>query len=92
MANYNFTCNKCGDEKLISMSISEFSKWKECDDNFICQKCTYGKLIREFEASSSKVSKDKGQLLQEIKDEVRRTAERVRMGDASAIRDIYGEK
>jgi hypothetical protein len=92
MANYNFTCNKCGYEKLISMSISEFSKWKECDDNFICQKCTYGKLIREFEASSSKVSKDKGQLLQEIKDEVRRTAERVRMGDASAIRDIYGEK
>ena len=92
MANYNFKCNNCQEEQVLTMCISDFAAWKQNKKNLSCNNCSNGQLSRLFEPLASKVSKDKEQMLQEIREEVRKTADKIRAGDISAIRDIYGEK
>ncbi len=95
MPKYNFKCMECNEINIMNISILEFTS-KPIDNiitKLICTKCeTKGLFIRTFGSVSSKVWKSKEEIVQEVKEEARKVAEKVRLGDVSAIREVYGEE
>ena len=95
MSKYNFKCMKCNQVNLVKINILEFTS-KSIDDiisKLICTECeSEGTFNRVFGSISSKVWKNKEEIMQEVKVEARKIAEKVRLGDVSAIREVYGEE
>ena len=91
MATYNYECSSCSDIKTLNLSISEFVRTKDSLLTSTCEKCGEKKFSRIFEPLSSKVKRDRDEIAADAKEESRKLAEKVRMGDQKAIRDIYGD-
>lgn len=94
MAKYNYKCEECEEEVVITMPITDFLKLTLDSRLYVgeCKKCnTQSKFVRIFKGSSSRISKGKAELMAEAKDEAREMVQKINMGDTKAIRDIYGE-
>jgi len=90
MPKYNFECDKCDNMDIAFMSIHEFIKDKT--KNKKCKNCQNGVLYHKIVDINSVIEKSKDQILIESEEEVRKTVDKVRVGDRKAIRDIYGDK
>jgi hypothetical protein len=86
---------ECNEINIMKVSVLEFTT-RPIDDitaKLICTKCeTKGLFVRTFGSISSKVWKGKAEVVQEAKEEARKIAEKVRLGDVAAIREVYGEE
>lgn len=94
MAKYNYKCEGCEGESVLTMPITDFLKMTLDGKLYVgeCSNCnTRSKFVRIFKESSSRISKGKEELIAEAKDGAREMVEKINMGDSSAIRDIYGE-
>lgn len=95
MAKYNFKCNKCGYLEELNIAMNKFVQLKKESffDERKCENCNQTSSFTQiFGALSSKISKDRQQIVAEIQDEARKIANKVKSGDEKAIRNIYGEE
>lgn len=93
MPKYNYSCNVCDFVSSFSMSISEFKDLKDNSDNIFCKNCGEKKEIsRLFTPTFGKIWKGKHELMADIKEDARKIIKKVKSGDQSAIREIYGEE
>ena len=90
MPQYNFACNNCKNLETMTMSISEFLSYK--NKKVECKECKKGILTRQINTVSSKIDRSAEELVQQSKDEIRRTVDKIKSGDERTIRDIYGDK
>lgn len=72
------------------MSIAEYSCIN--DSNYFCNRCGSKKMKRTFVAVYSDIQKDKESFIDDIRNDVLKTVEKINSGDISAITDIYGEE
>ena len=94
MAKYNYKCSKCDSTELYVLSVANFLAFKSNNyfDNKKCENCgNITEFIRIFDATSSKISKGKEQILAEVKEDARKIVEKVKSGNTKAILDIYGD-
>ncbi len=95
MANYNLKCKDCNEEEIVSLPVSEFLNLKDSRSFYLkkCKKCNAEtQFVRNFKPASSKISKDRQELMSLAKEEARKIVEKVNMGDTKTILDVYGEK
>lgn len=90
MPKYNFQCDDCGIRSDESMSISDYQNIKTV--NNICIVCGIGKKSRIFSSTNSNIERSLAETLEEIKEEVKLTVEKINSGDISSVADIYGEE
>jgi hypothetical protein len=90
MPKYNFLCQDCNNNQQDHLTISEYQSLK--DINYICNRCESKNLVRVFKNTYSNIDRNTEEILEEIKDEVRATVEKVNSGDISSISDIYGQE
>jgi hypothetical protein len=94
MAKYNYKCEECEEEVVITMPITDFLKLTLDGQLYVgeCKVCNIrSKFVRIFKKSSSRISKGKAELIDEAKEEAREMVHKINMGDSKAIRDIYGD-
>tara|TARA_Y100000287_G_C14233761_1_gene363499 strand:- start:695 stop:985 length:291 start_codon:yes stop_codon:yes gene_type:complete len=94
MATYTYKCKECDDIKNVSISIKEFQALSKQGlySKLFCNVCSNNQnFIRIFGPTSSKISKDKEALMEDIKNDARKIVEKVRAGDEKVIREVYGE-
>ena len=89
MPKYTFSCDCCSYEEELILSIANFIKKKEV--TIPCEECGHGFIIQKVKRVSSNVFKDKDQTLLEMKEEIRKTVDKVKNGDLKTINDIYGD-
>ena len=95
MAKYNFKCEKCASEEVVTMSVLNYLSLDQKDvlSDRNCKKCnTVSKFVRIFNPSSSKISKSKEEILNEAKKEARNIVDKIKSGDTKTILDVYGDK
>lgn len=90
MPKYTFGCDSCEHQEVRTMSISDFLKNK--DEKKECPQCDAGVLFQKLGRIRNKVDKSSSELIAEIKEDVRKTVEKVKSGDERTIRNIYGDK
>lgn len=90
MPKYQFRCDNCDLRKEEVMSISEYQSSKEIPN--LCVGCGTGILLRVFSNTNSNIERSLAETLEEIKEDVRLTVDKVRSGDISSVSDIYGEE
>jgi len=94
MAKYNYKCSKCDSTELYVLSVVNFLTFKSNNyfDNKKCKNCgDMAEFVRIFDPTSSKISRDKEQILAEVKEDARKIVEKVKSGNTRAILDIYGD-
>jgi len=95
MAIYNFKCSSCSNIKSFSVPITEYAELnlKNASIGLYCDGCgKASRLTRVFDVSSSKIERDKEEMMRQIKEETRKIVQSVRDGNTNAIRNIYGEE
>ena len=93
MPTYNFTCDKCDFVSSFAMSVDSFKQSKNGLNNIFCKNCgEKEELTRLFTPTFGKIWKGKHELMADIKEDVKKIVKKVRSGDQSAIREIYGEE
>ena len=90
MPKYNFQCDECGFRKEDTMSISDYQNTKTV--NNICIVCGVGMMSRIFSSTNSNIERSLAETLDEIREEVKLTVEKINSGDISSVADIYGEE
>jgi hypothetical protein len=89
MPRYTFNCSTCDYDEVRVMSISEFlSKKKETKN---CPKCSAGVLFQKLGRIRNKVDKDSSEIIAEIREDVKKTVQKIKSGDERTIRNIYGD-
>jgi ribosomal protein L37AE/L43A len=92
MPIYNIKCQECELNHSFSCSIKEFIEIKKNKFNiYSCKKCGNKDFSRVYSTVSSKVSRSSQEIVEKVRDEARLIVEKVKSGDQSAIRDVYGE-
>jgi hypothetical protein len=95
MAVYKFACKKCDSVEIKNFSIVKFKALKEQEPEimFWCKKCDgLSEFIRIFDVSSSKIKRDKEEMMREITEDSRKIVQSIKDGNANIIRNIYGEE
>ena len=90
MPKYKFSCKDCLHNQENHLSISEYRDSKNI--NLICNSCRSKNLVRVFKNTYSNIDRSAEEILEEIKNEVRSTVDKVKSGDITAISEIYGEE
>lgn len=93
MPAYSYLCEDCGGITSFSLSINDFKKISSSNENkLLCSFCSSKKLKRIIKPVSNKVEKRKDEIVQEAKREARAIINKIKSGDQSAIRDVFGEE
>jgi len=87
MANFTFKCEKCNYILNIILNPSDYNNKKD----IYCSSCKESTMKRVFSSPSSSIRRTKDEILANAKEEAKKIAQKVRDGDQSLIRDIYGE-
>lgn len=77
------------------MPVSEFLSAKVKKEFYVreCKKCNVEtQFVRIFSPTSSKIKRDKTELIAEAKEEARKVVDKIKMGDTKTILDVYGDK
>lgn len=90
MPFYNFYCPSCNAESSLSMSISQYTKYKL--EKNLCKECKEDFLVQRIKKISGKIDRDKEYVISEAKEEAKKTIEKIRQGDQKTIQDIYGDR
>lgn len=90
MPSYNFQCDDCKNIQSIFMSISEFKNNEII--NIKCYSCSSHNLRRTFSQIFSQIDRPSEDILEDIKMEARKFAEKIRSGDSSTMSEIYGDE
>jgi putative FmdB family regulatory protein len=90
MPSYTFTCQSCQHEEVQHLSISDYLKNK--DEKKQCPECEGGVLSQKLRRVRSRVDRNSDEIIQDIKEEVRKTVDKVHAGDQKTIENIYGDK
>lgn len=90
MPHYHFKCQECENSKIMIMNVKDFLAFRRNNDG--CDVCNNGKLIQVVSTISGKIQKDKESLIQESKEEARKTIEKINQGDEKTFINIYGDK
>jgi hypothetical protein len=92
MARYDFECERCDLKHTIVISVIAYKELKDSNNNPICKKCGKSdKMNRIFSPTSSKIWRGKEELMSTIKEDARKIVNKIKSGDQTAIREIYGE-
>ncbi len=92
MPNYNFICQNCQEQKTLNLSINDFIKLKKEILQKKCENCLIGVISIQIGQIIHTIDKSKEQIVLEVKEEVRKTVEKIESGDIKTIMDIYGEE
>lgn len=87
MPKYNFKCIDCDSIETKVMSIPDFLNKK----TVTCDKCQK-ELIHQVGRVTTKVEQSKDQILLDLKEDVRKTLDKIKSGDEKTILDVYGER
>jgi len=93
MPRYDFNCKLCDTISTIIMSVNEYKESEDGGDKIVCEKC--GKkeeMFRVFSPSFGKIWKGREELLSGIKEDARKIVKKIKSGNQSAIREIYGDE
>ncbi len=71
------------------MSISDFVKNK--NETKECPGCNAGVLLQKLGRIRNRVDRDSSEIIAEIKEDVRKTVDKIKSGDERTIRNIYGD-
>jgi len=89
MPKYTFGCSECDFIGTQNMTISEFVKKKK--EKKECSQCENGVLFHKLGSISNKVDKDSSEIIDEIKEGVRKTVDKIKAGNQNTIDSIYGD-
>ena len=89
MPSYLYSCSDCSFKDSVVLSISKYMKIK--NEKNICKICNIGNMVQEVCFSGSKIKKTKTEELQDIKEDVMNTVNKIKSGDIRAALDIYGD-
>jgi|15BtaG_2_1085339.scaffolds.fasta_scaffold00189_9 hypothetical protein len=95
MAIYNLECKNCSSVDILNISIKKYieSCQKDGLNQRHCKACNkLSEFTRIFSASSSKIERDKEEMMRQVKEESRKIVQSIKSGNAKAIRNIYGEE
>ena len=93
MPRYDFNCKTCNVISTITLSIDQFKGLKNTENVIFCKNCGESeKMSRIFSPSFGKIWKGKEEILSSIKEDVNKIVKKVKSGDQSAIREIYGDE
>ena len=89
MPRYNFECDKCKYESSENMAVNKFLELKK--EIRQCTKCDGGVLLLKLSTARNKIERRKEDIIEQIKDDVRKTLKKVESGDERAIIDVFGD-
>ena len=92
MPQYTYECNDCHSLKIFDMSIVEFVKQNKEIEKAFCEECGKATLIRKFFAPSGKIERRRDEILSKAKEDAKVITNKIKEGDQSAIRDVFGER
>lgn len=93
MPAYSYLCEDCDNITSFSLSIIEFKKISSNNNSkLLCGFCGSEKVKRLIKPVGSKVEKRKDEIVQEAKREARAIINKIKSGDQSSIRDVFGEE
>jgi ribosomal protein L44E len=93
MPNYKYNCLSCGHNTTFSLKIKDFKKLSSPDDfKLFCSKCNSSKINRVINSAKSKIERTREDLAKIAKDEARAITNKIKEGNQSYIRDIFGEE
>jgi hypothetical protein len=72
------------------MSISEFKNNEII--NIKCYSCSSHKLRRNFSQVFSQIDRSSEDILEDIKIEAKKLAEKIKAGDSSTMSEVYGDE
>ena len=93
MPNYKYNCLSCSHNTTFSLKIKDF-KSLSSQDNFklFCEKCKSNKINRVINPTESKIERGKEEIVKMAKDEARAITNKIKDGNQSYIRDIFGDE
>jgi hypothetical protein len=89
MPKYTFGCDSCEHDEVRTMSITDYVKNK--DERKECPQCHAGVLFQKLGRIRNRVDKDSTEIIADIREDVRKTVEKIKSGDERTIRNIYGD-
>lgn len=93
MPKYRYNCNKCGHNNVFFLKINEFKNLSSADNfKLFCENCNSNDMVRSFNSTNSKIERTKEELVKIAKDEARAITNKIKEGNQSYIRDIFGEE
>lgn len=93
MPSYKYNCLSCSHNTIFSLKIKDFKELSSLEDfKLFCEKCNSNKLKRIINPGKSKIERTKEDLVKIAKDEARAITNKIREGDQSYIRNIFGDE
>tara|TARA_X000000950_G_C13920884_1_gene663291 strand:+ start:5280 stop:5561 length:282 start_codon:yes stop_codon:yes gene_type:complete len=93
MPKYRYSCKKCGHNNVFSLKINEFKSLSSVDNfQLFCEECNSNDMVRILNPAKSKIERTKEDLVKIAKDEAIAITNKIKEGNQSYIRDIFGEK
>tara|TARA_B100000579_G_C22749034_1_gene813033 strand:+ start:481 stop:738 length:258 start_codon:yes stop_codon:yes gene_type:complete len=82
MPRYSFACKSC------SVEFEEFVRFEDIE-GVACPHCN-SKVDRSYNFCGSKVERSKSEMMEQIKEDAKAIAKKIKNGDQNAISEIYG--
>lgn len=89
MPVYKFKCQSCNNVQDEYLTIKEYNDSCRLIECLICKKVD---LQRYFGDVHGVIERKKEDILNNIKEDISKTIDKIRSGDESTINDIYGER
>jgi predicted nucleic acid-binding Zn ribbon protein len=93
MPNYKYNCLSCSHTTTFSLKIKDFrSLSSQGNFRLLCEKCKSKKLNRVMNPAGSKIERGREEIAKMAKDEARAITNKIKDGNQSYIRDIFGDE
>ena len=93
MPSYKYSCSSCDHITTFLLKIKDFKKLSSAEDfRLLCEKCHSKNMRRIINPGKSKIERTKEDLVKIAKDEARAITNKIKEGNQSYIRDIFGDE